>query len=41
MVYISRLRKKIERVPEKPEILVNVWGVGYKLNIRAEESLTA
>ncbi|MDR0906070.1 MAG: response regulator transcription factor [Oscillospiraceae bacterium] len=32
MVYISRLRKKIEKTPEKPELLLNVWGVGYKLN---------
>jgi DNA-binding response OmpR family regulator len=32
MVYISRLRKKIEASPEKPEYILNVWGEGYKLN---------
>jgi DNA-binding response OmpR family regulator len=32
MVYISRLRKKIELHPEKPEMLINVWGLGYKYN---------
>ncbi|MDR2420995.1 MAG: response regulator transcription factor [Oscillospiraceae bacterium] len=32
MVYISRLRKKIEETPNKPKYILNVWGVGYKLN---------
>lgn len=30
--YISRLRKKIEPNPKKPEIIVTMTGVGYKLN---------
>jgi DNA-binding response OmpR family regulator len=27
---ISRLRKKIEREPQDPEMLLTAWGVGYK-----------
>ena len=27
---ISRLRKKIERDPEDPELILTAWGVGYK-----------
>ncbi|MDR0838192.1 MAG: response regulator transcription factor [Oscillospiraceae bacterium] len=38
MVYISRLRKKIEDCPDKPELLLNVWGVGYKLNCSEEKT---
>ena len=30
MVYISHLRKKIEKDPHSPEHLVTVWGIGYK-----------
>jgi len=30
-VHIRWLREKIERVPEKPERIVTVYGVGYKL----------
>jgi DNA-binding response OmpR family regulator len=30
-VHIRRLREKIERNPAKPDYLVTVWGVGYKL----------
>ena len=29
--HINRLRAKIERDPSKPEMIVTVWGVGYKL----------
>lgn len=29
-VHIERLRKKIEANPASPEMLVNVWGVGYR-----------
>lgn len=31
MVHISRLRSKIEDVPEQPTIIVTVRGIGYKL----------
>jgi DNA-binding response OmpR family regulator len=27
---ISRLRRKIERDPQDPEMLLTAWGVGYK-----------
>lgn len=30
-VHISRLRNKIEDEPRKPQIIVTVWGIGYKL----------
>jgi len=30
MVYIRRLRKKIEINPEKPKFIQTVWGIGYK-----------
>lgn len=30
MVYIRRLRKKIEASPEKPKFIQTVWGIGYK-----------
>jgi DNA-binding response OmpR family regulator len=29
---ISRLRRKIERDPQDPELLLTAWGVGYKFN---------
>jgi len=29
--HINRLRAKIEQEPGRPEIIVTVWGVGYKL----------
>jgi len=31
-VHVQRLRSKIERDPEKPEIVVTVRGVGYKFD---------
>ena len=30
-VHISRLRNKIEENPRKPQYIVTVWGIGYKL----------
>ena len=30
-VHISRLRNKIEDDPRKPQIVITVWGIGYKL----------
>ena len=27
---VSRLRRKIERDPNRPEMLLTAWGVGYK-----------
>ncbi|MFV2195684.1 response regulator transcription factor [Nocardiopsis sp. LOL_012] len=31
-VHVKNLRRKLERVPRKPTLLVTVYGVGYKLN---------
>ena len=30
-VHISRLRMKIEDDPRKPQVVITVWGIGYKL----------
>ncbi|MBM7702380.1 response regulator transcription factor [Metabacillus iocasae] len=30
MVYMNRLRKKIEQAPNNPKVLINVRGLGYK-----------
>ena len=30
-VHISRLRTKIEVDPRKPQVVITVWGIGYKL----------
>ncbi|EKN36472.1 DNA-binding response regulator, partial [Clostridium botulinum CFSAN001627] len=37
MVHIRRLREKIEKEPSKPEYLINVKGLGYKLVIKNEK----
>lgn len=29
-VHVARIREKIERDPNEPEFIVNVWGVGYR-----------
>lgn len=29
-VHVARIREKIERDPNNPEFIVNVWGVGYR-----------
>lgn len=33
MVHIRRLRNKIEKNPNKPEYIVTIWGIGYKLGV--------
>jgi len=35
--HINRLRSKIEPDPAHPEVIVTVWGVGYKLDARPQE----
>ena len=30
-VHMSRLRNKIEDDPHKPQIIITIWGIGYKL----------
>jgi two-component system KDP operon response regulator KdpE len=32
-LYIRYLREKLEAQPDQPELIVNAWGIGYKLNI--------
>lgn len=36
MVHIRRLREKIEDNPSKPKYIINVKGLGYKLNVEGE-----
>lgn len=33
MVYVKRLRKKIEENPKNPEYLLTVWGIGYQFKV--------
>lgn len=33
-VHIARLREKIEADPERPQCLTNVWGVGYRFEVK-------
>jgi DNA-binding response OmpR family regulator len=35
--HINRLRAKIEADPAHPELIVTVWGVGYKMNVLARD----
>jgi len=39
--HINRLRAKIEKDPARPELIVTVWGVGYKMNIMADSPVSA
>ena len=39
--HINRLRSKIEVDPAHPELIVTVWGVGYKMNIAADNRRSA
>ncbi len=36
-VHISRLRNKIEDNPRKPQYIITVWGIGYKLGDMKDE----
>ena len=35
-VHMRWLREKLEDNPAKPEILLTVWGIGYRLNQKGE-----
>ena len=39
--HINRLRAKIEEDPAHPELIVTVWGVGYKMNVVSESPVSA
>jgi DNA-binding response OmpR family regulator len=39
--HINRLRSKIETDPSHPELIVTVWGVGYKMNVAADRRASA
>lgn len=39
--HINRLRSKIETDPAHPEMIVTVWGVGYKMNVVADSQAHA
>jgi DNA-binding response OmpR family regulator len=39
--HINRLRAKIETDPAHPELIVTVWGVGYKMDIASGQRISA
>jgi DNA-binding response OmpR family regulator len=39
--HINRLRSKIEIDPARPELIVTVWGVGYKMNVVTDKRAIA
>jgi DNA-binding response OmpR family regulator len=39
--HINRLRAKIEEDPAHPELIVTVWGVGYKMNVVQHSPVSA
>ncbi len=39
--HINRLRAKIETDPAHPELIVTVWGVGYKMNVVTDRPVSA
>ena len=39
--HINRLRAKIEEDPAHPELIVTVWGVGYKMNVVTDSPVSA
>jgi len=39
--HINRLRAKIETDPANPELIVTVWGVGYKMDTTMNDRLSA
>ena len=39
--HINRLRAKIEEDPARPELIVTVWGVGYKMNVVSDSPVSA
>ena len=39
--HINRLRSKIEVDPAQPDLIVTVWGVGYKMNVTADNRQSA
>ena len=39
--HINRLRAKIEEDPAHPELIVTVWGVGYKMNAVSNSAVSA